>query len=448
MPENLPVVVIGAGPAGLTAAYQLGRRGVAVSVFEADDVVGGLCRTVERDGWRFGIGGHRFVTTVARVEAMWREVLDPDAFLRRPRLSRIHCRGRLLDYPLRPVPAVRRLGLVESVRCAGSYAWARLRPPRDQSHVEGWVSARFGRRFYRIFFKDYTEKVWGAPAASIPAAWATRRVRRDGAGDDEEFHYPRSGPGMMWEQCAVKVAKAGGTVDTGTWVRALHRRGDRVTAVTVVDAESERTVPAGHVISSMPLSALIEAMDPPPPARILAAAGGLRYRDFLTVALIVPAEMAFPDNSIYVHTPGVHVGRIQNYGSWSPYLVQDGRTCLGLEYFLSADDVLWNAPDDELVLLAAVDLQRLGLIPAGTVEAGHVVRVPRAYPVDRGHRSTVDTIRRWLERCAVNVHPVGHNGLHRTNNLDHSMLTAMLTVENILDGAGHDVWSVNSPNEG
>jgi len=462
MPENLRVVVIGAGPAGLTAAYQFGRRGVAASVYEADDVVGGISRTVERDGWRFDIGGHRFYTKVGRVDAMWREVLGPGDFLRRPRLSRIHYRGKMFDYPLRPVSALRGLGLFESVRCIGSYVWARLRPPRDQSNFEGWVSARFGRRLYSIFFKTYTEKVWGIPATSLQATWAAQRIRNLSLGRAilsafrrrrdrtevespiEEFHYPRYGPGMMWEHCAVKVAQSGGTIETGTWVRAIHRRGDQATAVTVVDAESERTEPADHVISSMPLSTLIEAMDPPAPVPVQNAAAGLQYRDFLTVALVVPAEVGFPDNWIYVHTPGVLVGRIQNYGSWSPNMVKDGRTCLGLEYFLSAGDPLWNAPDDEVILLATAEVQRLGLVNAGAVESGYVVRVPRAYPVyDAAYQSNVDAIRRWLERSAVNVHPVGRNGLHRCNNQDHSMLTAMLTVENILDGAGHDVWSVN-----
>ncbi|MEH0845797.1 NAD(P)/FAD-dependent oxidoreductase [Micromonospora sp. CPCC 205711] len=455
-------VIIGAGPAGLTAAYELTRRRASVDVVEADDVVGGISRTVERDGWRFDIGGHRFFTKVPRVAAFWHEVLPPADFPLRPRMSRIHYRGRLFDYPLRAGNALANLGPVEAVRCVGSYLWARVRPPADQSHFEGWVSARFGARLYRMFFKTYTEKVWGLPATALRADWAAQRIRnlslgaavrdalRPGRGGTdvtsliEEFRYPRLGPGMMWERCAELVTTAGGTVTVDTTVRAVHRDEGRAVAVTVVGADGERRIAADHVVSSMPLPALVRAMDPPAPAAVRAAADALRHRDFLTVALVVPTEAGFPDNWIYVHTPGVRVGRIQNFGAWSPEMVRDGGTCLGLEYFVTEGDALWTAADDELVALGTTELGRLGLVRAGTVTAGYVVRMPKAYPVyDQGYAEAVDTIRRWLAVAAPNVHPVGRNGMHRYNNQDHSMLTAMLTAENILDDAGHDVWTVN-----
>jgi protoporphyrinogen oxidase len=456
-------VVIGAGPAGLSAAYQLSRRGTPVTVFEADEVVGGISRTVRRDGWSFDIGGHRFFTKVPAVEALWHELLPEEDFLLRPRMSRIYYRGKLFDYPLRAVNALRGLGVVEAVRSVASYLRARLRPPRDQSNFEGWVTARFGRRLYAIFFKTYTEKVWGMPATRMPADWAAQRIKNLSLASAvrnalvprrnqkeitsliEEFQYPKFGPGMMWERAAQQVQAFGGTVTLRSVVTAVHRENGRAVGVTVADrAHGPRRVPADHIISSMPLSSLVQAMDPPAPAAVVAAASELRYRDFLTVALVVPAELSFPDNWIYIHDPGVRVGRIQNFGSWSPYLVKEARTCLGLEYFVFEGDDLWSRPDEELVRLGVAELETLGLARPGTVEAGYAVRMPKAYPVyDEGYRDNVATIRDWLAGAVPNVHPVGRNGMHRYNNQDHSMLTAMLTVERILDGADHDIWAVN-----
>jgi protoporphyrinogen oxidase len=461
------VIVVGAGPAGLTAAYQLAKRNAPVDVFEADDVVGGISRTVERDGWRFDIGGHRFFTKVAAVEALWHEILPNGDFLLRPRMSHIYYRGTLFDYPLKPMNALRGLGIMESVRCLASYAWARIRPPRDQSHLEGWVSARFGKRLYSIFFKTYNEKVWGVPATAIQADWAAQRIKnlsllkaianalrpgrnqRDVASLIEEFQYPKYGPGMMWEHAATLVEKLGGTVTLNTWVDEVHREGGRATAVTVRDAAGgARRIPADHVISSMPLSALVKAVRPAAPAHVVEAAEDLRYRDFLTVALVVPEKHSFPDNWIYIHSPDVKVGRIQNFGSWSPYLVKDGRTCLGMEYFVFEGDELWEAADSDLIGRATDELERLGLATPGAVEVGYVVRMPKAYPVyDERYQENVDTIREWLAEHLPNVTPVGRNGMHRYNNQDHSMMTAMLTVENILDGTDHDVWSVNVDEE-
>ncbi|MER5701794.1 NAD(P)/FAD-dependent oxidoreductase [Micromonospora sp. NPDC002296] len=459
-------VIIGAGPAGLTAAYELTRRNAPVEVIETDDVVGGISRTVERDGWRFDIGGHRFFTKVARVEAFWHEVLPDGDFLLRPRMSRIHYRGRLFDYPLRAGNALGNLGVVEAVRCVGSYLWARMRPPADQSHFEGWVSARFGTRLYRMFFKTYTEKVWGIPATELQADWAAQRIRNlslagavrnallprraraDITSLIEEFQYPRLGPGMMWERCAELVTKAGGVVTLRARAATVHRADGRAVAVTVAGPDGTRRVAADHVISSMPLPALVRAVDPPAPPEVLAAADALRHRDFLTVALVVPAAAGFPDNWIYVHTPGVRVGRVQNFGSWSPYLVREGFTCLGLEYFVDVGDDLWDAADDELIALGTAELEALGLVDAGAVSAGYVVRMPKAYPLyDTGYEQAVETVRAWLAEAVPNVHPVGRNGMHRYNNQDHSMLTAMLTVENILDGGEHDVWTVNVEEE-
>ena len=455
------ILIIGAGPAGLTAAYELTRRGRTATVLESDSIVGGISRTEQRDGWRFDIGGHRFFTKVKAVEQVWNEILPDDDFLVRPRLSRIFYRGKLFDYPLKPMNALRGLGVREAVLCVVSYAWARVRPPRDQTTFEGWTTARFGRRLYRIFFKTYTEKVWGVPATEIKADWAAQRIKnlslmkailnavlpkRDKTEITtliEEFRYPKYGPGMMWERARELVEAQGSKVIMDTRVTAVHHRDGRAVAITAETEGVATRYEVGHVISSMPLGALVKAMDPPPPPHVLAAADGLRYRDFLTIALVVPQEVGFPDNWIYVHSPDVRLGRIQNFGSWSPYLVKDGRTCLGLEYFVFEGDDLWVRSDADLVELGKQELEKLGLVPADRVEAGYVIRMPKAYPMyDDEYKAQVQTMREWMSACVPNVHPVGRNGMHRYNNQDHSMYTAMLSVDNIF-GADHDIWNVN-----
>ncbi len=455
-----PIVVLGAGPAGLTAGYVLARAAEPVVVFEADAQVGGLARTVVRDGYRFDLGGHRFFTKSAEVQSLWVQVLG-DELLVRSRLSRIYWRKRFIDYPLRLADVVRKVGPVELARCAASYARALVRRGGDDAETfEQWVCARFGRRLYELFFKAYTEKVWGVPASEIRAEWAAQRIRtlsfwrvvraallRDG-GDVhsliEQFHYPRLGPGQMWEAMAAEIVGAGGELRMGARVTRIELRGG---AVVAVHAGGER-VDAGHVISSLPLRDIVAIADPPAPPEVLAAARGLRYRDFLTVALVVRGEDLFPDNWIYVHDPDVRVGRIQNFRAWSAAMVPDAtRTCVGLEYFCFQDDDLWKGTDVDLVARATSELERIGLAPAARVEAGYVVRVPKAYPIyDAEYEQRVGTVRAWLAGIS-NLQQIGRNGLHRYNNSDHSMLTALRAVENACLGTEHDLWAVNSDGE-
>ena len=464
--EKTPVLVIGAGPAGLTAAYELVQRGDPVIVVEADDVVGGISRTVNADGWRFDIGGHRFFTKVKEVERLWHEILPDEDFLTRPRMSRIFYKGKYYDYPLRAMNALRNLGPLEALLCGFSYFRARLRPPKDQTNYEGWLVARFGWRLYRTFFKTYTEKVWGVPVSDMPADWAAQRVKNLDLGKAvlnairprrnqkditsliEEFQYPKFGPGMMWERCRDIVEQKGGQVLMGTSVTHITLDKGKVSSVTLRGPDGSIVRQrVSHVISSMPMRDLVGILRPETPQNVAAAGADLHYRDFLTVALVVPRDKGFPDNWIYIHATDVRVGRIQNFGSWSPHMVKDGYTCLGLEYFVFEGDDLWSSDDDTLVELGKKELEKLGLVEAGDVASGYVVRVPKAYPYyDFEYKKNVETIRGYLSQEASNLHLVGRNGMHKYNNQDHSMYTAMLTVEN-LHGAQHDVWEVNVEEE-
>jgi protoporphyrinogen oxidase len=448
----------------LTAGYVLARSARPVVVFEADDQVGGLARTVVRDGYRFDLGGHRFFTKSAEVQDLWEQVLGEELLVR-DRLSRIFWRGRFIDYPLRLADVVRKVGPVELARCCASYARAVMRRSRRRATpetFEEWVCDRFGRRLFELFFKSYTEKVWGVATSEIRAEWAAQRIRtlsfsrvvraallNDG-GDVrsliERFHYPRLGPGQMWEAMAAEIVGAGGQMRLGARVTALEldEGGERVAAVR---AGGER-VAVSQVISSLALRDVVAVADPPAPPEVRAAAAGLRYRDFATVALVVRGEDLFPDNWIYVHDPGVRVGRIQNFRAWSEAMVPDAtRTCVGMEYFCFEGDELWNASDAELVAQATRELDAIGLADAGRVEAGHVVRVPKAYPIyDADYEARVTTIRGWLAGIA-NLQQVGRNGLHRYNNSDHSMLTALRAVDNACAGTSHDLWAVNGDGE-
>jgi protoporphyrinogen oxidase len=468
MPTDTPeVLIIGAGPAGLTAAYVLHKHGATSTVLEADNVVGGISRSAERDGWRFDIGGHRFFTKVKAVEDLWFEILGPEDFLLRPRLSRVYYRGRFYDYPIAAMNALGNLGFIEAVRCGLSYVWVRIHPPKDKTTLEGFVASRFGWRLYEHFFKTQSEKVWGVPCTEIQADWGAQRIKdlslfravleavtpkwirkrrakhKQVTSLIEEFNYPKYGPGMMWERCTELVNAQGTKVVFDSTVTKVEHRDGRAVAVTAQTESVPTRYECTHVISSMPISALLRAMDPQPPASVLTAAASLRYRDFITVALVVPEEDGFPDNWIYVNDPSVKVGRIQNFGQWSPYLVKDGRTCLGLELFVNEGDEWWTMSDADLIANGKRELEQIGLVPASHVEAGYVVRMPKAYPFyDAQYKQHVATLASWLEEHTPNVYPVGRNGMHRYNNQDHSMLTAMLSVENIF-GAHHDIWSVN-----
>jgi protoporphyrinogen oxidase len=451
-------LVLGGGPAGLTAGYLLGRAGRDVVVLEAEDQVGGLAKTVERDGYRFDLGGHRFFTKALEVDTLWHEILGEE-FLLRPRMSRIYWNNRFLDYPLRGPDVIRKLGPIELTRCMASYLRAAVRRNKVDDSLEDWVSNRFGRRLFELFFKSYTEKVWGVPTSEIRAEWAAQRIKGlsffsaakaafFGNKDNKvkslisEFNYPRFGPGQMWDAMTLAIENEGGEVRLEAPVTRIELAGGRIVEV---EAGGDSYALPDTVISSLPLRAVVEMASPAPPQAVLDAARGLRYRDFLSVALVVDGEDLFPDNWIYIHEPAVRVGRIQNFRSWSPWMVPDpDKACVGLEYFCFEGDDLWTMADDQLVELASRELEQLRLAPRSKVERGFAIRVPKAYPIyDAHYAERVATIRGWLDGIE-NLQQVGRNGLHRYNNSDHSMLTAMRAVDNLLAGAHHDIWEVNA----
>jgi protoporphyrinogen oxidase len=483
MATSSPTIIIGAGPAGLAAALELSRREIPGVVLEQAGRVGGIAQTVQFDGYRFDQGGHRFFTKVDEIARLWDDLLGPD-LLTRPRLSRIYYDGRFFSYPLRVGEAFSNLGLLKSLRIFGSYLSACVRPQLPADNFERWVSNRFGRMLYQMFFRAYTEKVWGIPCTEIGVDWAAQRIRDLSLGKAvwqklnpfrgkraaavsliEEFRYPRLGPGMMWNACVERFTQAGISLHLGARAVRLTHDGHRVQAVlasggagilacgrppshlSLVTCHSPLPLPCSHVISTMALPDLIRALDPPPPEDVLGAADGLHFRELLIVALVVQSASLFPDNWIYIHDPTVRVGRVQNVRNWSPEMMPNDRdTVVALEYFCNEGDQLWATPDADLIGLARHELDQLGLLGDAPVGDGVVVRVRQAYPVyDPGYRERVATIREYLSGFE-NLQTCGRNGLHRYNNLDHSMLTGLYAASNVA-GESHDVWSVNADEE-
>ena len=456
------VVILGAGPAGLTAAYELIRHGKSTTILEKLSMPGGLARTEQYRGFRFDIGGHRFFTRVGVVAKMWRDILGEE-FLARPRLSRILYRKQFFKYPLDPMETLSRLGIWESVQCLASYVKAKLsRKSPETGDLESWLISRFGHRLYKTFFQTYTEKVWGVPCRSIQAEWAAQRIRglslwtliretvRSLTGHSantittliKEFDYPRLGPGQMWRETQRYIEERGCQVLLNTPVTRIRWDDSGVRSVLAGGVEYF----AGQFLSTLAIRDFIYALDPAPPPEVRAAAGKLQYRDFITVALIIRQAEVFPDNWLYIHEPSVKVGRIQNYKNWSPDMVPDvAFTCLGLEYFCFENDDLWRASDTQLIARAKSDLHQLGLCAREKVEDGIVIRVPKAYPVyNSGYRDALRILRDFLANRLPNLQSIGRNGMHRYNNQDHSMLTGMLAARNILGLGPFNLWEVNA----
>jgi protoporphyrinogen oxidase len=472
------VAIIGAGPAGLTAAYILQKESASlpdITVFEMDSVyVGGISRTVEYKGFSFDIGGHRFFSKSKEIEDLWTEIL-PNDMLDRPRSSRIFYRGKFFSYPLKASDALLKLGVIESTLCLLSYAKARLLPVANPKTFEDWVSNRFGKRLFSIFFKTYTEKVWGMSCREISADWAAQRIKGLSLVSAvksaftsknrkrnknlpviktlvDSFRYPRKGPGMMWEACARRIKGKGAKILMGHRVISCEWKAlEGLWSITSQNVMGKQfTIRAQHVVSSAPLKDLVSFLSPKLPVAAETAAASLKYRDFITVVLILKDRNLFSDNWIYIHDPAVQVGRIQNFKSWSPDMVPDPELCCyGLEYFCFEGDGLWTSSDQMLIELAKTELAKIGLARAIDVLDGCVVRQSKAYPVyDDEYATHVNTVREQLEEHFPTLHVAGRNGMHKYNNQDHSMMTAMLCGRNILAGARiYDVWLVNQDAE-
>lgn len=470
---HVDVAIVGAGPAGLTAGYLLTKQGKTVAIIEKDETyVGGISRTVEHEGYRFDIGGHRFFSKSAAVVDLWNEIL-PDDFIQRPRMSRIYYEGKFYSYPLRAFEALRNLGIWRSTTCMASYLWSKLFPIKDVKSFEDWTTNQFGQKLYSIFFKTYTEKVWGMPCNEMSADWAAQRIKglslwgavvdglkrslglnkRPNDGQQvktllETFRYPRLGPGMMWEAARDRIVERGGHVIMGQALKQLASDGQGGWRMTASGKDGELVIRAKHAISSAPMRELAARLHPLPESTLNASQ--LKYRDFLTVALMIRSEDLFPDNWIYIHDSKVQVGRVQNFRSWSPEMVPDESVaCVGLEYFCFEGDGLWASSDEDLVELAKKEMAILGLLEPSAVIGGAVVRQEKAYPVyDETYAANVAVMRQELEEKFPTLHLVGRNGMHRYNNQDHAMMTAMLTVENILAGERlYDTWCVNEDAE-
>jgi protoporphyrinogen oxidase len=463
------VAIIGAGPAGLTAAYLLAKGNQEVVVFEKDPkYVGGISRTESYNGYHFDIGGHRFFSKSKEVEDFWTEILG-DEMLERPRSSRIYYNNHFFSYPLVAFEALRKLGIFESALCVLSYLKAKAFPVKNPTNFEEWVTNQFGKRLFNIFFKTYTEKVWGIPCNEISADWAAQRIKglslssaifnalfkpNKKATDKDKviktlidsFRYPKQGPGMMWEACAEKSKAMGVTLHMNCGVQKIeYTKGNW----TVQTTSQGNVTGFDYVLSTAPMRELVANVLPAFPAAVAANAAALGYRDFLTVVLICKDADAFSDNWIYIHDPKVKVGRVQNFKSWSPYMVPDpSMACYGLEYFCFEGDGLWTSSNADLIALGKKEIEKIGLTKASAVVDGYVVRQPKAYPVyDQFYKARVDSVRDALANYP-GLYLIGRNGMHKYNNQDHSMMTAMLAAKNIIAGKElYNLWDVNEDAE-
>lgn len=499
------IVIVGAGPAGLTLAYELLKAGKKnIVIYEADTQVGGISKTVEHNGNRIDIGGHRFFSKSEWVMSWWEDFLPvkvdkdqtlslkyqgksvqrsvapgaqaesvDDVMLVRSRLSRIYYNKRFFDYPLKLTPEnLSKLGLKKTVLFGLSYVWARVKKITPEVTLEDFFINRFGRKLYLQFFKEYTEKVWGVPCSDISADWGAQRVKslsilsavvhacKSALGLDkskkvqtsliEQFIYPKFGPGQMWEVVARQIEAMGGQIVMETTVSDITLENDRVTAVTVTDKSGQKTtVQCATLASTMPVKDLVAATGGYWPNDVQKIAQDLQYRDFITVGLLYNTSdlvSQLNDNWIYIQEPGVNVGRVQIFNNWSPYMVaKPGTVWLGLEFFCKETDTLWQLDDQDMIKLAIAEMKKIRLVTADQALDSIVVHVPKAYPGYFGKSyEAFGTIRKALD-SVDNLFLIGRNGMHRYNNQDHSMLTAKEAAEQIVSGQvdKNKIWQIN-----
>ena len=508
-------IIIGAGPAGLTAAIELQRRtGIRPLLIEAGAQVGGLSRTVRYKGNRMDIGGHRFFSKSDRVMQWWLDLMPVEAgdtnsgalryqgqrravpentrpadpatdelvMLVRQRKSRIYFMRRFFDYPIRlTADTLRKMGPVRTVRAGLSYMRSAVLPRRQERSLEDFLINRFGRELYETFFRSYTEKVWGVPCTEISAEWGAQRIKglslravvahflsktfRPRKQDDiaqketqtsliEKFLYPKLGPGQLWERVAELVCRNGGSIYKGIQIDRVNVEGDRVVSIEGVNAEGKRMNFKGdYFFSTMPIRDLLRGFSVPPPPEVREVSEGLMYRDFITVGLLArklklsePDGTLLQDNWIYIQEPDVLVGRLQIFNNWSPWLVgSEDKVWIGLEYFCNDTDPIWKLSDEQMSRLAIEEVERIGILNAEDVEDSHVVHVPKTYPAYFGTYDRFHVIRQYVDQFE-NLFLIGRNGMHKYNNQDHSMLTAMTAVENIVKDirTRENIWSINT----
>jgi protoporphyrinogen oxidase len=457
------IVIAGAGPAGLTAAYEACKKGLSPVIFEKEQEVGGISKTINYKDYLFDLGGHRFFTKYDDVKKIWNEILGDD-FLIRPRLSRIYYNNKFFYYPLKPLNALQNLGLFNSFSVMLSYVLSQIHPYKNVKNFEEWISNKFGKKLFKIFFKTYTEKVWGISCREIQADWAAQRIKSLSLGKAilnsigflgkgrvttliDEFQYPRKGPGQMWNTAKKLIERKGGKVELNTSVIRINRKDDKIVSALVKNNGALQEVSGDHFLSTVPLRELVQSIKPAPPDKVLKAAQELKYRDFFTVGLIIDKPSIFPDNWIYIHSPEVRVGRIQNFKNWSPEMVPDPQmTTLGLEYFCFDTDEIWKKDDEELIEMGKKEAAQLKFASTEQILDGLVIRSPKTYPIyDEGYRERIEVIQNYLSSLN-NLQTIGRNGLHRYNNQDHSMLSAMFAIRNIL-GEKCSVWDINIDDE-
>ena len=502
-------IIIGAGPAGLTAALEIERRSsIQPILVEASRQIGGLSRTVRYKGNRMDIGGHRFSTKSDRVQQWWLDLMPVEAgpapedevrrlrqprdlrskdlvMLVRQRKSRIYFLRRFFDYPIRLTASTfRNLGLARTLRCGLSYMHSALFPQREEKSLEDFIINRFGKQLYLTFFKSYTEKVWGVPCHQISARWGAQRIKglslkavvthfftKTFSGNQskdiaqrntetsliEKFLYPKLGPGQLWEYAAELIKKGGGEIHLGIQIDRINVESNKIVSVEGVNDAGERVTYKGdYFFSTMPVRDLVRAITAPVPAEVTEVSEGLIYRDFIIVGLLankltVTEKDGSPlkDNWIYIQEPDVTVGRLQIFNNWSPWLVSSNdKVWIGLEYFCNETDPLWKLSDEEMSKYAIEEISRIGILKASDVEDSVVVHVPKSYPAYFGSYDRFDVIRNYLDGFE-NLFLVGRNGMHKCNNQDHSMLTAMTAVENILNGVKTkgNIWAINTEME-
>jgi len=464
-PKARPIIVLGGGPAGLAASYILQKQGSAVTVVERDHTVGGLAKSFTHDGYILDFGPHRFFTKLEPVLQLWREVLAEDRVTVN-RLTRIYYGGKYFNYPLKIKEVLLTLGIGESLRMVISYLQATLLPNSNPRNFAEWVTARFGKRLFQIFFEGYTEKLWGIPCTEISADWAAQRIkglslgraiRNALLGNDgkvkslvEQFEFPKLGSGQLYEKIATHLGEHHHQVLLNCEVLRVNHENQRIVNVVLRDRQTgkEWEEQLESAISSIPLSLLILQMHPAPPAAVISAAKSLRFRNTVLVYLFVEGENLFPDNWLYINEPAVQLGRVTNFANWSPFMLPGkAETPLCCEYWCDPDDQMWQAPEADLIAMAEADLRQIRLIKSEKIRSGLVLRLSKTYPIYTGdYKEALATIRQYLSQFE-NLQVIGRYGAFKYNNQDHSLLMGIMAAENIQQPGKHDLWDVNSDSE-